>query len=686
MPREKFDPDIADAPPAPTPSERVESWKEIAAYLQRDVRTVQRWEKSEALPVYRHMHEERGTVYAYKAELDAWWNNRRPRLELQEQAPPVLRRRRLLWLVAAGITLAAGVGIYRGSSLRPWAGNGRPVLQQIAVLDLPYAKLSPDGKWLAYVEGRSQYLHLRNILTGEDHTLIAHAVYPYFAWSPEGRRIAFVPVTAKEPWQLEAIDTSTGDRRVLWRGGEPVPKPLNWSGDGSKLLVQLVSPTAGGRTLAVLTLPGGPMTPLVSGIEDADACLSPDGAWVVYRAIREGNSDIFVLSLAGGKETSVAGHPATDSDPFFSADGKWIVFWSDRRGWGDFWAVPFRNGQVSGQPQLVYANIGNPYFASISNDNTVLLTGWRRAGKVDLIAVDTQTGTPLASAANTPSFADDTFSPFWGRTSTELFYLTRHGGRQPMRVMRKDLRSGTESEILPPPLVPYLNRASLSTDGETLLFFGEDSEGQAGIFTYSLKTQKLVALIRDPRLPWNAATDWSPDGKKVAFSIEEADGKFTVRVLELRTGKQWAVAVSRVVPSPRWSPDGSVIAYYDEDRLLSVPWQGGKPREVLRLPVGQHSLPGQISVEKGRMTWSPDGKKLACIVNNSSTKRMELWVVDYPGGTHRSILTGEVNYGPYPRDLAWSPDGKYIAFSWRPKQEYEILALSNFLPRSVPGN
>jgi hypothetical protein len=51
--------------------ERLESWKEIAAYLKRDVRTVQRWEKREALPIHRHVHDKLGTVYAYKLELDA---------------------------------------------------------------------------------------------------------------------------------------------------------------------------------------------------------------------------------------------------------------------------------------------------------------------------------------------------------------------------------------------------------------------------------------------------------------------------------------------------------------------------------------------------------------------------------------------------------------------------------------
>src|SRR5260370_34049206 len=51
---------------------RLESWKEIAAYLGRDVTTVRRWEKREGLPVRRLHHSRLGSVYAYAAELDAW--------------------------------------------------------------------------------------------------------------------------------------------------------------------------------------------------------------------------------------------------------------------------------------------------------------------------------------------------------------------------------------------------------------------------------------------------------------------------------------------------------------------------------------------------------------------------------------------------------------------------------------
>lgn len=59
-------------------SDRLESWKEIAQFLKRDVRTVQRWESSEGLPVYRHQHSKQGSIYAYKSEIDSWWKTRHP--------------------------------------------------------------------------------------------------------------------------------------------------------------------------------------------------------------------------------------------------------------------------------------------------------------------------------------------------------------------------------------------------------------------------------------------------------------------------------------------------------------------------------------------------------------------------------------------------------------------------------
>ena len=51
-------------------------WKEIAVYLQSGVRTVQRWERQEGLPVVRHRHNKRGSVSAVPLRIDRWLERR----------------------------------------------------------------------------------------------------------------------------------------------------------------------------------------------------------------------------------------------------------------------------------------------------------------------------------------------------------------------------------------------------------------------------------------------------------------------------------------------------------------------------------------------------------------------------------------------------------------------------------
>lgn len=53
-------------------SDRLDSWKEIASFFGKQVRTVQLWEKTEGLPVLRQHHKKLGSVFAYRSELEAW--------------------------------------------------------------------------------------------------------------------------------------------------------------------------------------------------------------------------------------------------------------------------------------------------------------------------------------------------------------------------------------------------------------------------------------------------------------------------------------------------------------------------------------------------------------------------------------------------------------------------------------
>lgn len=135
--------------------ERLESWKEIAAYLKRGVRTVHRWEKEESLPIHRHLHKKLGTVYAYKSEIDVWWQNRQPQLETQpEETQPSARRWRLPATVLAIVLLGllATVAYWRWRTPEATdSGSGRMML---AVL--PFENLTGDSEQEYFSDGLTE--------------------------------------------------------------------------------------------------------------------------------------------------------------------------------------------------------------------------------------------------------------------------------------------------------------------------------------------------------------------------------------------------------------------------------------------------------------------------------------------------------------------------------------------------
>src|SRR5258706_1417708 len=140
----------------PPTSERLDSWKEIASYLKRDESTVRRWEK-EGLPVHRHTHKRKATVYAHKSEIDVWWNDGHGRLELVETATTGRRWRVVWWATAGLMLLGVGLGLnvvgVRDRLLgRPLAGE----ITSIAVL--PLKNLSGDSAQDYFADGMTEAL------------------------------------------------------------------------------------------------------------------------------------------------------------------------------------------------------------------------------------------------------------------------------------------------------------------------------------------------------------------------------------------------------------------------------------------------------------------------------------------------------------------------------------------------
>ncbi len=128
---------------------RLDSWKEIAAHLKRGVRTVQRWETSEGLPVHRIPHARQGSVFAYVQELDAWWHERSGRLDAAEPEPvepnalaPSATASRAFRPVPLGLIALAALGALAIGALRLATRSTPAAAAPVTIAVLPFENLS----------------------------------------------------------------------------------------------------------------------------------------------------------------------------------------------------------------------------------------------------------------------------------------------------------------------------------------------------------------------------------------------------------------------------------------------------------------------------------------------------------------------------------------------------------------
>ncbi len=209
-----------ETPPLERPPEkRLNSWKEIASYLDRDVTTVQRWEKREGMPVHRHVHDKRGSVYALSEELDEWIRSRRLPVDELEKKPeaeiapaatgghgPNGARRSRLWFVLA-VVLGIGLAFAWWLVRRRATVTVAPRIRSLAVLPLRNLSGDPAQEYLA--DGITEALigRLSNI---HDLRVISHTTVTRFK-SPK----LSVPEIAKELGVDAVIEGSVireGDR------------------------------------------------------------------------------------------------------------------------------------------------------------------------------------------------------------------------------------------------------------------------------------------------------------------------------------------------------------------------------------------------------------------------------------------------------------------------------------------
>ena len=167
----------------------------------------------------------------------------------------------------------------------------------------------------------------------------------------------------------------------------------------------------------------------------------------------------------------------------------------------------------------------------------------------------------------------------------------------------------------------------------------------------ALTIGETVQVTRDPGLEVDPAL--SPDGSLVAYAAGPVT-RMQIFVRQVGGGRTIALTSdsSEGYRWPRWSPDGSRIAYQGDAGIAVVPALGGQPRLVVRLEAQAAESTTSAFTRLAGFAWSPDGRRIAY----STGIGRDVTVVPVEGGaaTH---LTGVRDV----HSLSWSPDGTRLA-------------------------
>lgn len=436
------------------------------------------------------------------------------------------------------------------------------------------------------------------------------------------------------------------------------------------------------------------------GLED-HAAWSPDGQFVLYSATDDadlygGDWNLWVAPIDGGAPVNrTPDHAGDDRFPSPSPDGRSVAFWSDRDGGGLFvmsilGGAPVRvsdsvlpiveRHRTAWSPngaELAFVDhaSGAPLLAIVrwpGGDRRTLPMHGDTAGRFDLawspdgrfIAyadhVDPNSDVGrlwllrLEDGASLPITAGATNdrSPTWRADSRGLYFASNRGG--PMDVWH--LAIATDGTPVAPPerLTTGLEVRSVaaSPDGRRIAY----SKGRrvANAWRVPIGPEAPTTWADAEQLTFDQAfievVEASRDGRQILFSSDRSGS------IQLWGGRPGEAGFPRQVTfdaepswSPRFSPDGSRIAFYsllDGHRaIFTMPGGGGA-----RTP---HTGGPHMDIDP---SWAPDGRTLT--FTSDRTGNFDVWTVDLANGRERQVTTHPaLEWFPQ-----WSPDGRHLVF------------------------
>lgn len=517
---------------------------------------------------------------------------------------------------------------------------------------------SPDGRKLAFVAEADGYrqLFVRDLAAGTERRISSEPrdhIQP--TWSPEGARLAYVRAAAPggrlEPndiggWygessEIRTVELATGrDTRLVENAYGPA-----WSPDGHSLAFD--AQWAGPRRIWIADPEGGNPRQLTTEASDAVVHVqprwSPDGTRLVFRRVEKTVSDIAVAEAAGGAMHRLTNDNVLDTDPVWSPSGSHIFFASYRGGGLNVWRMPVdREGRPAGPPTQITTGAGDDVQVAVAPDGSRLAFAVRGIN-ADLWRLPVSpstgqaTGPPEAVLVTTRVESRGSWSPDGSRIA---FNSDRLGE---MNIWVRDLAKGTESRVTEGSGGDY--QPTWSPDGRRLVFFSARGEN-TDIWSVDASGGALTRLTDDPGLDANPF--YSPDGSRIAF-VSDRTGHSDLWLMNADgSGQRQLTTVGVYGHFVRWTGDGGGIVF----RVANAP-----EIVIYRVSIADGALTRLRNIDSGgHMSFAPDGS-IAMDVRGHKV----LWAYPMDGRPAYQVFefeSPEVRID-YP---TWSPDGQWILF------------------------
>jgi len=558
------------------------------------------------------------------------------------------------------------------------------------------ARLSPDGRSVAFIDEATARLWIRDLLTGTDRLLVDVAKerqwcdFPLQSrWSPDGTRIAFDWFTQEGTGgtsEIRVADVKTGAVSTY----EPTRKlgastPLDWSPDGKRVLITVPELTSGTRREmpAWLSLADGAVTPLRGVSCPCGAAVSPDGTRIAFGTRTPQNeidTDIVITKADGSSPRLLLGGPAEDRPLAWTPDGTGLVIRSRKSGRDGMWLLSVDGNALKGSPQLLRDEVADTAPQGLSRAGALLYTTGARQDDLKLATVDLDSGrTSDIQTLEAAGGATNMQVVSWSPDGHRLAYIARVGGRWALTI-RTDDRPRDQVYFFD---FDPIAAGSWSPDGRSLFIPGGVQRSRTmSFYRVDLGSGEATALF-----PPIASS--SKEGSTFIFAAS-ADGKSvykqkldaTTRLSSLwrqdvATGSETELFRS-AGPAGMFkgapSPDGKWLPF------MLNPFDGGE-RQVMVLPLGGGAARRLCSVASTAMTlaWSPDSQWLLFTQRSGAQDDAvtEVWQVPVTGGSARKLGIQAPNL----MGLGVHPDGKHIAYGNIGVPNEEVWLLENFLPK-----